>query len=61
MDKDPSQITKEAYDKHEIKYSVYQGLNRFQGTPIPNGYEAEYIPYDGMIPDSLRLVRKEKS
>ncbi len=50
---------KEAYDTHGVPYTLYEGNNRFKGTPVPDGYEATYIPRDDWgIPDSLQLKRK---
>ncbi len=56
---DPKYLTLLAYEKHGIKYSIYQGLDRFNGTAVPEGYEAVYIN-DGIIPDSLQLVKIKK-
>lgn len=47
-------LTKKAYDKNNIKYSIYEGNNRFYGTTVPEGYEAIYID-DGVCPPSLQL------
>jgi len=50
---------KEVYDLHGVDYTIYEGNNRFNGTPVPKGYEAVYIPRDEWgIPDSLQLQRK---
>lgn len=51
-----SLITK-SYEKHDIKYSLYEENNRFYGTPIPDGYEAIYID-DEFCPPSLQIKRK---
>lgn len=53
---DEIDLTRKSYDLHGIKYSIYQGNNRFYGTPVPEGYEAIYIedPKD-LIPASLQL------
>ncbi len=48
---------KRAYEKHEIKYSIYEGNNQYYGTPVPEGYEAVYID-DGIFPSSLQLKKK---
>lgn len=50
---------KKTYDLHGVKYCIYEGDNRFKGTPVPEGYEAVYIPRDEWgVPDSLQLQRK---
>ena len=50
---------KQYYDTHEVPYTIYEGNDRFKGTPVPDGYEAIYIPRDDWgIPDSLQLKRK---
>lgn len=55
---DSSRI-KEAYDLHEVPYTLYEGNDRFKGTPVPDGYEAIYIPRgEWGTPDSLQLKRK---
>ena len=54
----PQEYLKKNYDDHNMKYSIYTGNNRFYGTPIPEGYEAEYIEPHSICPDGLVLKRK---
>lgn len=50
--------TRKAYDLHGVKYTLYAENNEFNGTPIPEGYEAIYEKCpDGIFPASLRLKR----
>ncbi|HLU87171.1 MAG TPA: hypothetical protein VKZ44_05405 [Taishania sp.] len=59
LDFEQIQLMKRSYDVNGVKYSIYNENNRFHGTPIPEGYEAVYIPKDEWgIPDSLQLKRK---
>lgn len=53
---DHKKLILEAYTKHNVKFHLYEGDNRFHGTPIPEGYEAIYIN-DGFFPDSLQLMK----
>jgi len=55
---DGAVLTKRAYEKHGLKYSIYEGNNRFYGTPVPEGYEAVYLD-DGFCPPSLQLKKQE--
>lgn len=50
------ELMKMSYNKHQLKYKIYEGLNRFHGTPIPEGYEAHYVN-DGVTPGSLMLKK----
>lgn len=54
---DGIELTRRAYDKCGEKYSIYEGKNRFYGTPVPEGYEAFYID-NGIYPPSLQLRPK---
>jgi hypothetical protein len=51
-----TRLTKQAYDKHGVEYTIYHGNNRFDGTPVPEGYKAVYKK-DEMFPDYLSLEK----
>jgi hypothetical protein len=51
-------LIKLAYDAHKISYTIYRSNNKFDGTPIPEGYKAVYID-DGIVPPSLLLKKLE--
>jgi len=53
---DENTLTRQAYELHNVKYSIYQIQNEFYGTPIPEGYEAIYIN-DGITFSSLKLKK----
>jgi hypothetical protein len=53
-DMDLKELTKQSYEKHGVKYSIYKEMNEFYGTPIPEGYEVILIE-DGCFPKSLML------
>ena len=53
--KESNEFTKRLYDLHEIKYTLYEGNDRFFGTPIPEGYQAIYNDENDLIPPSLIL------
>ena len=52
-------LTRITFDVHKIPYTLYKSNNKFDGTPIPEGYEPIYID-DGIFPPSLRLRKNEK-
>ena len=37
---------KQYYETHKVPYTLYDGNDRFKGTPVPDGYKAVYIPKD---------------
>lgn len=49
-------LMRKSYDLHGVKYSIYQGDNRFNGTPVPEGYFAIYQE-DYPFPASLVLKK----
>jgi hypothetical protein len=53
---DEVDLTRKTYDLQGVKYSTYEGNNRFYGTPIPEGYEAIYQE-DPIFPPSLILKK----
>ncbi len=58
-DENPIELMKKSYDLHKVEYSIYEGSDRFYGTPIPKGYKAVLIN-DGFCPVSLQLQKIEK-
>ncbi len=50
-------LTKMVYDKHGIKYSIYESDNRFNGTPVPEGYKAVYFKDEEFGIDSISLEK----
>jgi len=61
MDENPIDLTKRLYDLNNIKYTIYKSNNRFDGTPIPEGYYPVYIPNNEICPDALQLNKKKES
>lgn len=55
----PIELMKKSYDLHKVEYSIYEGNNRFYGTPVPKGYKAVLID-DGFYPVSLQLQKIEE-
>ena len=56
------EVTKNVYDKHGIKYSLYEEENRFKRIPIPEGYKAVYSKDEEFGIDfiSLEKVKDER-
>lgn len=53
-------VLRNAYDKNNVKYSLYQSNDKFNGYPIPEGFEIKLMDED-QFPVGIMLIKQARN